>query len=70
MKSYIGTKVIRAEPQEDPKHDHDKSPPTKPESGYKVVYEDGYESWSPKAVFERTYREITEAEKALIFTAE
>ena len=25
------------------------------EEGYKVVYEDGYESWSPKDVFEKAY---------------
>ena len=25
--------------------------------GYKVVYEDGYTSWSPKDVFEKAYRE-------------
>ena len=75
MKSYIGTKIVQAEivqaePQDDPKHDHDKSPPTRPERGYRVVYEDGYVSWSPKATFERSNREITEAEKALIFTDE
>lgn len=29
------------------------------EDGYKVVYEDGYESWSPKDVFEKAYK-ITE----------
>ena len=55
MKSYIGTKVIQAEPCM--KNDED---------GYKVIYEDGYESWSPKEVFERCYREITESEKSLI----
>lgn len=33
---------------------------------YKVVYEDGYESWSPKETFERAYRKITEAELALL----
>lgn len=66
MKSYIGTKIIQAEPQPNPNHDPAK--PTHPEPGYKVLYEDGYESWSPKAVFERCYREITNAEKALIFT--
>lgn len=27
--------------------------------GYKVVYEDGHTSWSPKDVFEKAYREIT-----------
>ncbi len=26
------------------------------EEGYKVIYEDGYESWSPKDVFEKAYR--------------
>lgn len=26
------------------------------EDGYKVVYKDGYESWSPKEVFEEAYR--------------
>lgn len=44
MKQYIGTKVIMAEPQE-----KDGKP------GYKVQYEDGYISWSPKDVFEKAY---------------
>lgn len=57
MKSYIGTKVIQAEPEE-----------RGDAQGFAVVYEDGYRSWSPKDVFERCYREITESEKALIFT--
>ena len=26
--------------------------------GYKVVYEDGYVSWSPKDVFEKAYKEV------------
>ena len=42
MKRYIGTKIIHAEPAND---------------GYKVVYPDGYESWSPAAAFEEAYRE-------------
>ena len=41
MKQYIGTKVVQAEPAE---------------NGYKVVYPDGYVSWSPKKVFEEAYR--------------
>ena len=57
MKSYIGTKIIQAEPM---KKDG--------EPGYKVRYSDGYESWSPKKTFEQAYREISNAEKALIFT--
>ena len=28
------------------------------QEGYKVVYEDGYTSWSPKDVFEKAYRKI------------
>lgn len=49
MKQYIGTKIIHAEPME-----------KNGREGYKVVYApDGYESWSPKGVFEEAYRETT-----------
>lgn len=44
MQLYIGTKVIKAEPSTKDGKD-----------GYKVVYGDGYESWSPKDVFEDAY---------------
>lgn len=47
MKTYIGVKVIKAEPME-----KDGKP------GYKVKYKDGYESWSPKEAFEEAYREL------------
>ena len=41
------------------------------ELGYKVRYEDGYISWSPKDVFERCYRKVTDAEQRLVlFTGE
>ena len=51
MQQYIGTKIIQAEPA------LRYSKPNVPgEDGYKVVYPDGYESWSPKAVFEEAYR--------------
>ena len=56
MKTYIGTKIIQAEPQENQVG----------QPGYKVMYSDGYVSWSPKAVFEIAYREVTEEEKTLI----
>lgn len=62
MKKYIGTKQIEAEPMTKGdafgKHllregiyaeDFDKP-------GYHVRYEDGYESWSPKDVFEKAYK--------------
>lgn len=45
MESYIGTKIIHAEPQE-----RDGKP------GYKVQYPDGYVSWSPDYAFEEAYR--------------
>ena len=61
MKAYIGTKIIQAEAVE-PTGDH-------PDAGYRVIYEDGYTSWSPKDVFERCYREITSEEANLVNTA-
>lgn len=62
MKTYIGCKVIEAEPQfefpdrtlpngEDPLHERGRP-------GYAVVYEGGYRSWSPKDVFEAAYHEV------------
>lgn len=53
MKNYIGTKIIEAEPCAAWKNfgNHKIGDP-----GYKVRYEDGYESWSPKDVFEKAYR--------------
>lgn len=55
MKNYIGTKIIEAEPCDAWKNfgDHKVGEP-----GYKVRYEDGYESWSPKDVFEKAYRSM------------
>ena len=61
MDTYIGTKIIQAEPAyrcdgmvypksgQYPRSMH-------MEDGYKVRYPDGYESWSPKDVFEEAYR--------------
>lgn len=70
MKQYIGTKIIKAEPAWRvstaecknviyPKTyavPEDRTGQTW-EDGYKVVYADGYVSWSPKEVFEETYRQ-------------
>ena len=46
MQKYIGTKIIQAEPLT---KNYD-------QPGYKVVYPDGYTSWSPAAAFEEAYR--------------
>lgn len=70
MPKYIGTKLVRAVPAhrfwmsdgEEVIVPHSEERPQKVanavacEDGYKVVYEDGYESWSPKEVFEKAYR--------------
>ena len=47
MKNYIGVKIVKAEPMEKGGI-----------AGYKVRYKDGYESWSPKEVFEEAYKEL------------
>lgn len=69
MKQYIGTKIIQAAPAlrlDDGKGDvriellENNPLPRSGDSvdmGYKVVYEDGYESWSPLDVFDRAYRQ-------------
>lgn len=56
MKKYIGVKIIEAEPALSPTAmgDHPEGA-----EGYKVKYEDGYISWSPKDVFEKAYRPVT-----------
>ena len=53
MQKYIGTKIIEAEPCKAWK---DTKLHKAGEDGYKVRYPDGYESWSPKGVFEEAYR--------------
>lgn len=62
MEKYIGTKIVQAEPMT--RGDYivqaqqfiTKGMEDLNALGYKVVYEDGYESWSPKEVFEAAYR--------------
>jgi hypothetical protein len=63
MKTYLGVKKVKAMPMTKneagaiglvrgySKNDLNMD-------GYKVVREDGYESWSPKETFEKAYREI------------
>lgn len=63
-KKYIGTKIITAFQQTrvvGPGEGRDK------EEGYGVIYEDGYQSWSPKETFEKAYRAIEGENQALTF---
>lgn len=63
MKKYIGTKHIEAEPMTMGEA-YEKELPSiknykvsmKDVEGYHVRYEDGYENWYPKEVFEATYK--------------
>lgn len=98
MKSYIGTKIIRAIEMTDLEFEAEREAfrlaqgtvkaykdggnllrsggqlcsdgsnqmRRDPKDGYKVMYSDGYFSWSPKVAFENSYREITQAEKEIV----
>ena len=71
MKQYVGSKIVKAWPclripVAGGRFEYcklDDVVPTcitgKIEDGYRVRYEDGYLSWSPKAVFEAAYRETS-----------
>ena len=50
MQNYLGVKRVEAEPCEKDGND-----------GYRIIYPDGYESWSPKEVFESAYFPIEKA---------
>lgn len=66
---YIGTKIIKARPMTSDEFKKSKGDNTENEEnahGYRVEYEDGYVSWSPKAVFERCYRLLSESEVILL----
>ena len=60
MKKFIGTKVIMAEPMTMTEAQkvlgREIKPATVEEDGYLVEYQDGYKSWSPKSVFDESYK--------------
>lgn len=61
MEKYLGVKVVSAESMTQHEFVGDGTSIKKLEvdqAGYKVTYEDGYTSWSPKEVFEKAYRRI------------
>lgn len=62
MQKYIGTKEVEAESREALQHSA-----LNPAPGYAVKYPDGYESWSPKDVFEAAYRKTEGDGQALTF---
>jgi len=66
MKTYIGSKIIQAEPMDEctflrtEKGQDVSDRETRP--GFKVRYPDGYTSWSPQGVFEEAYRLLNASE--------
>ena len=68
-KVYIGTKFVIACPLDEcsflREFKEQDTTGRETREGYKVTYPDGYISWSPKEVFEISYREITKSEKIL-----
>ena len=66
---YIGTKIIKAVPMTSDEFKKSKGQEIGLEenaAGYRVQYEDGYVSWSPKNVFERCYRPLSNSEIHLV----
>lgn len=67
LKSYIGTKVLLAKPMSEKVWMAIKLvEPVMGEilrDGYLVIYDNGYQTWSPKDVFDTHYRELTHEEK-------
>jgi hypothetical protein len=61
LKKYIGFKMIEAEPMTVAEYNKQVRPLVYSgvsQEGYKVSYPDGYQSWSPKDVFEKAYMQI------------
>lgn len=76
MLAYIGTKIVGAVPMTElafagkERRHHVPLPAgveaRDPRDGYRVVYPDGYESWSPKDVFEAAYRLVSDDERRMM----
>lgn len=69
MGTYIGCKVIKAVQMDECTFLHTVKGKDvtnrETRSGYKVMYPDGYTSWSPANVFEEAYRPINGKELAM-----
>ena len=61
MEQYIGSKKVEARPMTRGEYNEYRGlpvPENRSAEGYLVRYDRGYESWSPKEVFEASYRRI------------
>ncbi len=62
MKKYVGTKMLEAKPMNRGEYNNYRGWPipndeNPHDDGYLVKYQDGYESWSPKEIFEEAYKD-------------
>lgn len=69
LKTYVRTSIVMAEPAPSPAEDK-MGRPLKQEPGYRVIYDDDYVSWCPKAKFEEKAREISPDEVIMMVGAE
>lgn len=70
-KNYVGSKIVRATPMTRNTFTLNvkggsMDPNTEDVPGYCVSYPGGYQSWSPKNVFEEAYREVSIGEVRFI----
>lgn len=67
LPQFVGVKIIGATEMDMVSFKQEKGEPYEGENapGYKVVYEDGYTSWSPKHVFEKAYSPVREFEPGI-----
>lgn len=61
MKHYIAVKMVEAKPMTYAEHTGNAS--DEPTPGYRVVYPDGYRSWSPKEAFDASHLELDDPTK-------
>ena len=62
MKKYVGTKMLEARPMNRGEYNKYRgwlipANENPNDEGYLVKYQDGYESWSPKDIFEESYKD-------------
>lgn len=65
MKKYIGAKLIEARPMSRGEYNEYRgwkipAEENPNDEGYLVKYQDGYETWSPKHIFEGAYMEVND----------
>ena len=72
MGVYVGREIVCAEPMSERAFiEGEKNLPCPVDiipdrSGYLVVYSDGHRGWSPKDVFEATYRLVSDDERKMM----